>query len=332
MTRQGPEVLKKFSVEDHREKGGPMRYGWALLVVGLLGAAPAGPEREVLQVDRARIEVVIPPGYAEPHRAEMLDWIRASAQAVSLWYGTFPVQTLRIDISAREGARVGGATTWPGGPSSPPHVSIGVGTAARTPDFDRDWVLVHELTHLAFPPVADRHHWIEEGLATYLEPWARVAAGRLSAESAWHDFVRDLPQGLPRPGERGLDQTSTWASTYWGGALYCLLADLAIRERTGNQLGLRDAVKAIARGGGMTRGGAQDLARVLAVGDAAVGGRELTATWERMRDEPVQVDLDKLWKELGVQRVGGPLPGSGTVRFDDTAPKAAIRKAIAPVP
>jgi hypothetical protein len=302
-----------------------MRNGWALLVVGLLGVAPA-PGREHLVVDLAQIEVVFPPAYGEEQRVETLDWIRASAQAVSLWYGTFPVRTLRIDVSLRDTARVGPATTWPGGSSGPPHISLGVGKLARKPAFDEDWILVHELTHLAFPPVAARHHWIEEGLATYLEPWARVAAGRLRPEIAWHDFVRDLPQGLPQPGERGLDQTSTWASTYWGGALYCLLADLAIRERTGNQLGLRDAVRAIAQGGGMSQGGVQDLAKVLAVGDAAVGGRELTATWERMRDEPVQVDLDELWGGLGVQRV------AGTVRFDDRAPKAAIRKAIATVP
>jgi hypothetical protein len=295
-----------------------MRYAWALL----LGALPA-PSREVLAVDRVQIEVIIPADLEAAQRTEMLEWIRASAQTVSLWYGTFPVQSLRIDVSSREGGRVGPATTWPGGERSPPHISLGVGKSARKLAFDRDWILVHELTHLAFPPVAARHHWIEEGLATYLEPWARVAAGRLSPEVAWHDFVRDLPQGLS---DQGPDETATWASTYWGGAVYCFLADLAIRERTGNQLGLRDAVRAIAQGGGMSRGGARDLAQVLAVGDAAVGGRELAATWERLRDEPVQVDLDKLWTELGVKRVGD------TVQFDDSAPKAAIRKAIAPVP
>jgi hypothetical protein len=41
-----------------------------------------------------------------------------------------------------------------------------------------------------------------------------------------------------------------------------------------------------------------------------------------MRSTPVSPDLDQLWKELGVKRQGK------TVTFDDSAPLAAIRRAI----
>ena len=43
-------------------------------------------------------------------------------------------------------------------------------------------MLTHEMVHLAFPSVDDKHHWIEEGIATYVEPIARIQAGNLKAE------------------------------------------------------------------------------------------------------------------------------------------------------
>ena len=63
----------------------------------------------------------------------------------------------------------------------------------------------------------ESHHWIEEGLATYVEPIARARAGGLTPQKVWGDMVDAMPQGLPKPGDRGLDFTHTWGRTYWGG-------------------------------------------------------------------------------------------------------------------
>src|SRR4051812_19219573 len=88
------------------------------------------------------------------------------------------------------------------------------------------------------------------GAATYVEPVARARAGQLSAERVWAEFVRQMPNGLPGPKDRGLDYTSSWARTYWGGALFCLVADVEIRKRSDNRLGLQDALRAILENGG----------------------------------------------------------------------------------
>jgi hypothetical protein len=53
------------------------------------------------------------------------------------------------------------------------------------------------MVHLAFPSVPQNHHWIEEGLATYVEPIARARGGNLTAEKIWVDMVEGMPQGLP---------------------------------------------------------------------------------------------------------------------------------------
>ena len=53
-----------------------------------------------------------------------------------------------------------------------------------------------------------------------------------------------------RDNDRGLDRTRTWGRTYWGGALFCLMADVEIRKQTGNRVGLQDALRTILSAGG----------------------------------------------------------------------------------
>jgi predicted metalloprotease with PDZ domain len=182
-------------------------------------------------------------------------------------------------------------------------------------------MLTHEMVHLTFPSVSEDHHWIEEGIASYVEPFARMQAGNLQATRVWGDMMRDMWQGLPREGDEGLDRTHTWASTYWGGALFCLMADVKIRQQTKNKKGLQDALRGIMNAGGNV---AQDwdLRRALQVGDKATGTHVLEELYERMRDKPLPVDLDSLWKQLGVERQ------DGITRFREDAPWAPIRRSI----
>jgi hypothetical protein len=113
-----------------------------------------------------------------------------------------------------------------------PFITIALGRDATTASLADDWLLTHEMVHLAFPSLPEQHHWLEEGLATYVEPIAQARAGLLTPERVWFDFVVGLPQGQPQSGDRGLDRTPTWGRTYWGGALFYLRADLLIRQRT----------------------------------------------------------------------------------------------------
>jgi hypothetical protein len=157
-------------------------------------------------------------------------------------------------------------------------------------------------------------------LATYVEPLARAQAGGLSTEAVWGGFVRGMPNGLPQAGDRGLDRTHTWGRTYWGGALFCLLADLEIRRRTENRRGLQDALRAILAHGNMETSSA--IAPLLAIGDRAVGVPVLSELYERQRNQPDMTDLEALWRRLGVG-----MPG-GRVVFDDRAPDADLRRAL----
>ncbi len=184
-----------------------------------------------------------------------------------------------------------------------------------------DWVLVHEMIHLAFPSMEDEQHWIEEGISTYVEPVARAREGGMAVKEVWGTFVRDMPKGEPGPDDHGLDNTHTWGRTYWGGAIFCLLADVRIREHTKNRKGLEDALRGINRGGGNISED-WDISKALAMGDKATGTTVLRDLYNEMRDKPDPVDLDQLWTKLGIQMK------DGSVAFNDKAPEANIRKAI----
>jgi predicted metalloprotease with PDZ domain len=173
--------------------------------------------------------------------------------------------------------------------------------------------------HLALPDLARSHHWLEEGIASYVEPIARVRAGLLEEADVWREWLDNLALGLPEAGDRGLDHTPTWARTYWGGALFCFQADLEIRKQTGGRLELRDALRGIlAQGGNLTVD--WPIERVLRAGDAATGLSVLASLYAQLKDQPVSYDLERAWRELGVSERAGEL------RFDDQAPLAELRR------
>ncbi|HEX4985204.1 MAG TPA: hypothetical protein VFV71_03940 [Burkholderiales bacterium] len=246
-------------------------------------------------------------------------WITDAADAVKTYFGRFPVRSLRIAVTGSDGRGVhsGKTFTYRGA-----LIRVGVGRDTGAADLKRDWVMTHEMIHLTQPELDERHAWMQEGMATYVEPVARVQAGQLDASEIWRDMVRDMPKGLPAAGDRGLDNTPTWGRTYWGGAMFFLFADVGIREQTGNRLGLQHALRAMLDARGKPIG----LQELFAIGDRATGTTVLVDLYGKMAAAPMKPDLEDLWRRLGVARI------DGGVRFDDQAPLAKVRKAITAAP
>jgi hypothetical protein len=276
-----------------------------------------------LKVGGGTLQVDFAAGSLDLSQDAILTHIRAAATAVATYYGRFPVERDRILVVPwPDRGGVGGGTTWGDMAGFPAMTRIHVGQHATADDLNDDWMMTHELVHTAFPSLPDDQHWMEEGLATYVEPIARVESGELKPRQIWRDMVRDMHKGEPAEGDRGLDNTHTWGRTYWGGALFCLVADVEIRRQTGNKKGLQDALRAIVAQGG-TIDHEWPLDKALAIGDQATGTHLLTEQYAKWKDAPVTVDLDKLWAELGIRRNGDQ------IEFIDDAPLAKIREAIA---
>jgi hypothetical protein len=245
-------------------------------------------------------------------------WVQNAADAIVAYYGRYPVPHAFLQIRSfnGKGVRAGRTFAMHGG-----SIRIALGNETTEDDLASDWMLTHEMVHLTFPSVPDEHHWIEEGIATYVEPIARIQAGQFNTSRMWFELVRDMPKGLAQPGDQGLDHTHTWGRTYWGGALFCFVADVEIRKQTQNKKGLQDALRGILNAGGDMRED-WELEKALQTGDRATGTDVLMKLYQRMRNSPENVDLAALWKQLGIHEE------NGAVQFQDDAPLAAIRRSI----
>ena len=294
---------------------------------------------ELIRVGKSSIRLEMDANLPVPREA-IVDWARRAATAATIYLGRFPVRHLALRVhGTREEAMnearaippgvhdlcrvnsggeapVGDGVTY--GSSS---IDVRLGQNITVADLNGDWVLTHEMFHLAFPALDVRYVWMMEGLSDYLEPVARVQAGQLSASDMWLEFVEGLPNGLPMPGENGLDSSTRRERIYWGGTIYWLLADINIRARTKNRHGLDDAIRTILNKGG-NGGRVWSLKRVLATGDEATGTTVLADLYKQIGQQRGDVDLDGLWKKLGVQY------SQGAIAFNNSAPWAQYRAAI----
>ena len=274
-----------------------------------------------LKVRGAVLQVDFAEGKLDDPQA-ILRRLQSAASAVAAYYGRFPLSKMRVlvvPVPGRHGVVQG--TSWGDMAGFPGMTRLRVGEHTTDEDLRDDWTTTHELVHMGFPTLPDDQHWMEEGLATYVEPLARAMTGELTAGAVWHDMMRDMHQGEPGAGDEGLDHTHSWGRTYWGGAMFCLVADVAIREKTRNHKGLQDALRAIVEHGG-TIDQNWDLSKALAIGDEATGTHVLTEQYAKWKDKPVTVDLGVLWAELGVKFDGDQ------VMLVSKAPRAYIRERI----
>jgi hypothetical protein len=269
-----------------------------------------------LDVHGAAIDLQVAGGLPQNVNDLITPWIAKCADAVFAYYGKFPVPRLTLRVRSVAGTGVKGGQAFPG---DPPAIRVRVGEASTAKHLMQDdWVLVHEMIHLAFPWMNLEHNWMAEGIAVYVESVARVQAGHIPAEQIWRDFVMSMPKGLPQDGAGGLEQDQSWGRTYWGGALFCLFAELRIRDETDGRFGLRDALRAINAELDFRR--EYDFRKTLAIGDKATGRAVLMSLYEEWGFHPVSPDLERLWAELGI------VMADGKISFDDGAPKAKLRR------
>ena len=296
-------------------------FGSVAIIASLWGGIAPAAERTpagTVEVAGSRLSVESAGDPPVPLNSDLTEWVRRSATIVSRYYGYFPVAAVTVRITVVEGARVitGHANAWPR-----PVIDVTVGRHVGPAALQDDWILVHEMIHLALPDVGEEHNWLAEGVATYVEGVARVQAGNRTVESLWSEYVAQMPKGLPGAADRGLDHTHTWGRTYWGGALFCLQADVRILSETRGRSGLRDALRAIGRqSGGMRTDWSID--KVLSSGDEATGTHVLSSLYLAMKDSPTAPNLSTLWHQLGIE------VNADEVRFTDAAPLAAVRRSI----
>lgn len=285
-------------------------------------AALPGITQEIIEIGQARIELNTAPTLNADTRAEASAWIKRSGEVVAAYLGRFPVAKSKITLLTVRGKGVSSGFTFNAtGPNGGPSIRVQVGNETTRAGFLEDWIMVHEMVHLGIPQLPRQNNWFHEGAATYVEIIARAQAGLTNWDLVWSQLIKRMHLGQPEAGDAGLDNTHTWGRTYWGGALFCLLADVEIRKRSNNRMGFQDAM------GGLTKAGTNysqswTLLQTLQVADKATGQSVLTEQYARMGGTPVVADLSQLWADMGISISGN------TVSLNEDAPLAGARRAI----
>lgn len=291
---------------------------FCVFITSQTSARSTGLADASFQVKGATIDVSFAPGTSDLsiNRKELLNWIEKAAHAVSNYYQGFPVSSLNIAINTQSGIRIGGQAFS----GENPMVVIRIGEHAQLSHLKKDWVLVHEMVHLAFPSVYRRHHWIQEGLATYIEPIVRVRAGLMNEKEAWYWMLTGMPKGLPESNDKGLDNTNTWGRRYWGGALFSLLGDQRIRQQSNNRHDIGDALRGIVTAGySMQSDDVWPLDKILTIADKATKTTALISLYNEHKDTPINTNLEEIWKRIGVKLE------NGKVKLNNNASQAKLR-------
>ncbi len=247
-----------------------------------------------------------------PSREALTAWMTSAADAASRSLGHLPTREVSV-VALPIGERIRERTD-PLAFGMAAHGERGsllafVWSDATEEALRRDWVAVHELTHLGHAFLGGRSAWLTEGIATYYESVLRARSGGVPPS----DVLARLDRGFRR-GERGgtgrtlrdeselRHRTGAYDRVYWAGAAVALLIDVALREE-GSSLD-----EAMARAYSLHRETVSDEALLLAMD----GGTEGTATriglmWAESDAFP---ELSAAYDALGLSRIDGGIETS----------------------
>jgi hypothetical protein len=271
---------------------------------------------QVVEIGDARIDVVRVGPEPAAGDAAIVEWVAHAGGDIAALLGGFAQPRTLVLVVVGGGQSIANGSALGNGGAS---IIVHIGAEAARHRFADDWILTHELVHVVMPGLASKHSWMEEGMATFLEPVARARAGRLSASEVWSEWYYAMWQGQPLEGDKGLDGTRSWGRLYWGGAAFWLMAEVAILEKTHGEKSVRDCLRGANRDGG-TIAARFSVERFLTACDKELGQPIVAPLYAEVAERAVTFDLDSLFTKLGVRKA------TRGVELDDSAPAAGIRK------
>ena len=245
-----------------------------------------------------------------PARQTVTRWLQATATDVSLAYGRFPNPSPQVVVSPAPAER-GRAVTYgrvirDGGEA----IELYVDHRHAPLALFRDWTATHEFSHLMLPYVEARHRWISEGFAQYYQNVLLARSGTYDPLAAWqnlHDGFergrRSRPELSPNEAtERG--KSSARMKIYWSGAAIALLADVALRARSGGEETLDDVLERL-QACCLPSETAWSGPQLFATLDELAGGEIFMPLYRRYADTAGFPDTVAVFARLGLEVDGG---------------------------
>jgi len=275
------------------------------------------------------LRVAIVDGADVALRSKLETWLSHVTQAAISAYGKLPladVQLLIVPVPAEREPVVFGQSTRGEGHG----VTLFVDATQSAAAFDRDWVAVHELSHLFHPYLGDRGSWLAEGLATYYQNVLRARAGLLTPAQAWEQINAGFDRGrrATRPADITLQaaaeaegQHPNFMRIYWAGTAFWLEADLELRRASGNRLSVDEAMRRF-DACCLPSYRAWQPGEFIDKLDALLGTDVFRKRFVEFRDAHAFADLAPTYRDLGITHA------ADTLTYDDKAPAADVRRAI----
>ena len=302
----------------------------SFFLLALIASAAGTANVTQVEVAGATLQIEFKTPIDDEKAAELIVWIQATAENVSLTYGRFPNPAPKIIVipSNRNPWGADSAVTF--GRVTRNHgetVELFINPDRPIEEFYADWTATHEFSHLMLPLLSQRYRWISEGFATYYQNVLQSRAGHYTPEFAW----QRLTEGFERGRESNPDLSPNQAAEarvanarmkiYWSGAAIALLADIELRQRSGGEESLDTALG--------------DLQRCCLPSYQRWSGPDLFRRLDSFLESPVFMPLYREYaNEVGfpptasvIDKLGVETTTTGVV-FDDDAPLAAIRDAI----
>ena len=282
-----------------------------------------------IEVSGATLRVALLRGRPAAEHEKVERWLSAGAQALTTLYGRFPVPAAQILVV-------------PVGPSREPvpwgQVMRGGGDAVHLyidqtrplQEFLDDWTLVHELSHLLHPRIAQDDAWLYEGLASYYQNVLRARAGLLQADTAWNKLHAGFQRGIHgTPDDQSLADVSSnmhrnhrYMRVYWSGAAIALMADRELRQLSNARESLDSALDKF-QSCCLPARQKWDGLRFLRKLDELTGSTVFSNLYRQYAHSTAFPDLHTTYRLLGLE------PRSTTrVLLREDAPLSALRRAI----
>jgi len=207
----------------------------------------------------AALDITWQDDFSAEEQRKLVRWVEETHAAVEQLVGPYPFD-VHIFFHRRDGARepVPWANTERGRVQGvhfhvDPRFSLG---ALRS-----DWTAAHELSHLALPYLGRRHAWFAEGFASYMQYQVMAAMGVISPAEAARRYAGKLARAERRyrypdrpfaAAAPRLRAEGNYPTMYWGGAVYFMQVDEALRAHSGQDFiaVLREYVACCRRNGG----------------------------------------------------------------------------------
>lgn len=202
---------------------------WGLLAPALLLCATADAALRFQWQDE----------FSSAEQRKLVRWVEETHATVEQLVGSYPFD-VHIVFHRRDGARepVPWANTTRGRRQG---VNFHVDPRFSLQALRSDWTAAHELSHLAFPYLGSRHAWFAEGFASYMQYQVMQAMGVISPAQAAQRYASKLARAerrYPYPDRSfaaaapRLRAEGNYPTMYWGGAVYFLQVDAALRARS----------------------------------------------------------------------------------------------------